>query len=350
MRKKKWIKLTLFTILFIVLFSWISNATTPERIGEVTWDEYYGLSNNSVDVLIIGSSKVNHTYNPLIINQAMGLDSYCLSGHGMGIDGSYYVLKEAFKSQSPKVVVLELYSAIPKDDKAFATSGLRLAIDKMNFSVNKATAILSNVPLEDSLPYFVPFTNNHTRWKEMSFQDFFNYNSKVSSFQRYFGYYAVNNCVDEADFEPLIPDYLSDNSIYPHLDKEKAVLKKITALCEKNGAELVYVVSPYFGTKKFSYVQMHQVVNGIRDDAEADGIPIIDYNTMLLSGDLTHCDFTDPNHTNTLGAEKVSLALVDSLMGLFPDLAIRCLQDIDISEQLSEYQTVVDEFKNSMKE
>ncbi|MEX1308662.1 MAG: hypothetical protein AB1Z19_09050 [Eubacteriales bacterium] len=336
MKLKNVAKILLFLLLFVGLFAWLNQITTPDRTGDLPWDEFYSLPNDTLDIVILGSSKANHTYNPLIINEALGLDAYCLSAHGIGLDESYYALKEAFKTQSPKIVVLELYSAKPTGDKKNERAPLHRAYDAMHFSLNKARGILSKVPLDESLEYFIPFTINHSNWKTLSFKDMFR--DKASGYTRYFGYYLVEYSIDQSEFITLPENYMVDTRTILPDDDTMATLARITALCQANDAQLVYVVSPGYGEDLFGYEDLHRLVNGLTPYAQAEGILIWDYHRLLVDGEMQYMDFTDSHHTNTLGADKVSRAFAEDIESAFADLLADYTQDWDIADMLASYE------------
>ena len=273
MRIKHTVKILLLFLLFFGLLFWLNQITTPDRVGDAPWEEYYALPDDTLDVLIVGSSKVNHTFNPVVINNALELDAYSLSAHGIGMDESYYALREAFKTQSPKIVALELYSAKPVTENSNDRAPLHRVYDAMRLSPNKTDAILSKVPLKESLEYFIPFTINHSRWKDLSFQDFLLFGEKAS-YTRFLGYYIVEYNVAPSEFTIPPQDYMDDTTKIMPDSGTMQTLERITDLCKENGAQLVYVVSPGYGEEKFGYADMHRLVNGLTPYAEAEGIAI----------------------------------------------------------------------------
>ncbi len=350
MRIKHTVKILLLFLLFFGLLFWLNQITTPDRVGDAPWGEYYALPDDTLDVLFVGSSKVNHTFNPVVINNALEMDAYSLSAHGIGMDESYYVLREAFKTQSPKIVALELYSAKPVAENSNDRAPLHRVYDDMRLSPNKAEAILSKVPIKESLEYFIPFTINHSRWKDLSFQDFFLLGRKAPAYTRFFGYYIVEYNVPPSEFTIPPQDYMDDTAKIMPDSGTMQTLERITALCKENGAQLVYVVSPGYGEEKFGYADMHRLVNGLTPYAEAEGIMIWDYHRLLLDGEMQYQDFTDSHHTDTLGADKVSRAFAEDVGYTFDGLLAGCTQDWDISEMAEKYTGIFEELQKGKEE
>ena len=70
---------------------------------------FYEQEEDSVDLLILGSSHAYQNINPMILWKDAGIAAYDLCGSITPLWNSYYFLKEAVKTQSPRLVILEAY-------------------------------------------------------------------------------------------------------------------------------------------------------------------------------------------------------------------------------------------------
>ena len=70
---------------------------------------FYSEKKNSMDVVFVGSSQIFCDFNPNVIWKELGITSYDFSAHRQDPGPSYYYLKQMFETQSPKVVVIDLY-------------------------------------------------------------------------------------------------------------------------------------------------------------------------------------------------------------------------------------------------
>ena len=59
---------------------------------------------NSVDVLFLGTSNMFHTINPLVLYEDTGITSFDFGSSSQSLNMTYMYLKEALKTQNPKVV------------------------------------------------------------------------------------------------------------------------------------------------------------------------------------------------------------------------------------------------------
>ena len=71
-------------------------------------ETFWNLPNNTNEVLFLGTSHMMCGISPVEIYEKNGIVSYNLGTASQPIQGTYYLLKEAFKYQSPKVIVLDV--------------------------------------------------------------------------------------------------------------------------------------------------------------------------------------------------------------------------------------------------
>ena len=66
-----------------------------------------GEKEHTIDLLVVGDSESYTTVSPMQLWQEQGITAYVCGKPGQKIQESYYALKTAFKTQSPKMVLLE---------------------------------------------------------------------------------------------------------------------------------------------------------------------------------------------------------------------------------------------------
>lgn len=101
------------------------------------------MEKNSVDVLFLGSSVVVNAFIPQEMYEDYGIRSYNLGSEQQSPFLSYYLLKEAYKSQNPKAVVLDLKFMQRLHSEAINTTErlTRKTVDPMHWSANKVELI-----------------------------------------------------------------------------------------------------------------------------------------------------------------------------------------------------------------
>ena len=103
-------------ILFIVLSLLFHFAYPSYDDGIYDMTIFYQQKANTVDVLVLGSSHAFEGVNTGVLWDDAGISSYILAGSIQPMWNTYYYLKEALKYQTPKLIVLDVYSTIMKED------------------------------------------------------------------------------------------------------------------------------------------------------------------------------------------------------------------------------------------
>lgn len=168
-RQNNIIKALVFTVLFCLLFSLFAFAITPmkdNQLGHRVNDE----PKETIDMLFVGSSQFFLNVNPNVLWDEAGIAAYVHGASVQTMDMAYHYLKEALKTQSPKVVAIDAHSLVrftgPVPDPY-----IHLALDAMPFSWNKLQLALALTPAGDNvLTYLTGVPVYHTEWKEQNAQ------------------------------------------------------------------------------------------------------------------------------------------------------------------------------------
>lgn len=258
----------------------------------------YSLEKNQVDVLFLGSSHGYSSVQPNELWHEYGIPSFSLCSHGQSVASSYYVLKEAIKYQTPKIVFLETYTFCD-DQKYRGEPILRMAVDGIRIDEVKKEMIddfFGDASFSEKLTYYIPFIKYHSRWTELKNYDFHS--------KQYLKGTLLSTKVYPIE-EPGIPEEHSELG-----GVSCDYFEKIVKLCEENGIKLVVYAAP-FGIKdnyeKYCYRQ------GINNTLEAwltenwgEEIPFLYYQKSGEAGIDFATDFRDTHHMNAYGARKIT--------------------------------------------
>ena len=151
----KIIKLTIATVCFLgflLLAFYIMNATMQVKYedGVLSMQDFYQYPENSIDVLMLGSSHLGSNIDPTQLYEEYGIASYNLWGSAQPTWNTYYFLKEALEYQTPKVVVLETY-VVAQDNDTTGYGTLIKSTAGMKYSENKYNAIQNSITNFDEL-------------------------------------------------------------------------------------------------------------------------------------------------------------------------------------------------------
>jgi hypothetical protein len=247
------------------------------------------------DVIFIGDCEVYENFSPITLWEEYGITSFIRGSAQQLIWQSYYLLEETLKYEKPKVVVFNIFSM--KYDTPQKETYNRMTLDGMKFSPEKIKSIKASMLEEENmLSYLAPFLRFHSRWDELTKDDFTYLLDKKDIFHS--GYYM------RADIKPVetiptgkpLPDYTFGENSYKYLDM-------MVELCKENGIQLILIKAPTIYPIWYDEWD-DQMVQYAKDNGLAY------YNLLELSGE-AGIDFqTDTYdaglHLNVYGAEKLS--------------------------------------------
>ncbi|MDO6759752.1 SGNH/GDSL hydrolase family protein [Tamlana sp. 2_MG-2023] len=309
MKKFKFFKITVFLIVVTCLLILVSNLFNPKS-PRIT--AFYEEPENSLDVILLGSSYMANGINPNVLWEHNKITSYNLGAGSQPIWISYFFLKEALKYQTPKVVVLEAYylhdlKNYKKYDNYALEATNRRSLDQLNFSLNKIQAIKASVPNEEFWDYFFTINKYHDRWKNLVKTDF-QFNNELSIYK---GFSKVNRTFVDTRIEKHgVKTEIKPKPLHP---KSVDYLNKIQALCREHNIQLVLLKTPM---SQFLYSQDHvDTMMAIKEIAKKGDIHVIDFNSFYqkIGFDFKKHMSDQGGHLNAEGTELVSKALGDRL-------------------------------------
>lgn len=296
--KKKLIKIVPTAAVVILVLALLQELLMPKYMTDIIEgamiEEYYDSKKNH-DVIFLGDCEVYETFSPCRLWEQYGISSYVRGSAQQLIWQSYYLLEDTLKYETPEVVVFNIMSLMHAKPENEAYN--RMTIDGMRWSSSKWNSILASMTEdENALDYVFPILRYHTRWSELTEEDFaYLFHKDKVTFE---GYYM------RVDVRPVtsVPDakVLAD---YTFADYPMEYLDKMRELCEEKGIELVFVKAP--SLYPHWYEEWDEQV-----DAYAERYGITYYNFLELANEVGIDYSTDTYdagmHMNLSGAEKLS--------------------------------------------
>lgn len=272
-------------VFFFVLFLFLSGLSwlvVPEKITLIDWVDgrdrnAFSLRNepeDSIDVLILGDSESFTSISPYRLWEKQNITSYVCGQTGQHIIEAYNMLKNAYQSQNPKLVILET-------NELFTCAGLveesRLALTKMG---------------ERRLPVFY----YHNRWKDLTGSD--RPVVMMADEKSYKGFEIRKGCKPYHGGKYMKESELTQ-SISPSVGLYLSMIKK---LCDDHGSKLLLLGVP---SPKNWNCSKHK---GVEQYAQKNGIPFLDMNELTeeLSLDWNKDSYDQGDHLNLYGAEKIT--------------------------------------------
>jgi hypothetical protein len=272
---------------------------------------------NTIDVLALGTSRTVFSSVPWIFWEKFGIPVYSLAVEQQPTIASYYLLKEALKTQDLKAVLIEVQALNRDRSYQDGEAYFRQNFDNMPFSLNKmeiAYQLVSGSNNQSLISYIFPFLRYHDRWNQLTKEDYTDINTRRSPVKG--GLLALN----QVGISLFAKDYpVSTGKPYnlPY-DNEK-YLFEIIKLCQKDNIDLVLYATPtYVWTKEQSayYDSLAE---------QESHVHFIEFNTYEsqeeIGFDISTDFFDKGGHVNSFGAEKLMTKIAEFMrreLG-FPD-------------------------------
>jgi len=298
MKKKRVISVILVAVIFVGCFWFLQRLFEPKYINDIIEgrliEDYYDYAGGN-DVIFVGDCECYENISPIKMYEEYGITSYIRGSAQQLIWQSYYLLEEMLNMETPRVVVFNVLSMKYNEPQKEAYN--RMSIDGMKLSLSKLKNIKASMcEDEDFISYIFPLLRYHSRWSELTSEDFeYLFKTKRSFHQGYLMRVDVRPVTGYPSATPLA-DYNFGDTAYEYLDK-------ITALCEEKGVKLVLMKAPsisplwydeweaqieeYANAHDLLYLNFLELVDEVG----------IDYDTDTYDGGL---------HLNLSGAEKLS--------------------------------------------
>lgn len=285
-----------FLLGLLFLVECILYTLRPKRgDGILDMYEYYNQAPDTVDVLLVGSSRIASADPANVLWQTQGIAAYTLWGSIQTFWSTYHYLVEALKYQRPKVVVLDVHAVIYSDlmleyCQVTNTTGLR-------WSRNRIAAIWDAAAPEERLDLLLELPLTHEAYDELTAEDFRHYPwSPPSGGKGDFGPSCVVRKAGARDRAEIA----AIKETMQLSEKNEEFLKKIIELCLARGIPILLMNTP-----DTSATIEQPYYNRVSEIAGSYGVPYLNYNVMETSF-VREVSFLDGGHLNTVGARSIS--------------------------------------------
>ena len=256
-------------------------------------ETFHSLPENSVEVMIYGSSHAQRGLSAMRLYDQYGIGAYNYGWNWQKSNTTHLFLKDSLDKQNPKVAVFETYYfAKPRENSEITpevyysryihNQAAKTEYLKQNFETD----------YEKYLYYYVPLWVFHDNWStltEASFEPLQTGNAERMNM----GYAPLYKTV-----EVEIPDYHTFGQEELSETAVNEILEMIE-LCKSRGIEVLFYTAPWEGEYRYS--------DAIRDLAGFNGCAYLNFFELAdeigLDGET---DFADKTHLNNSGSEKLA--------------------------------------------
>lgn len=327
---KKIIKNTVSSVCFLLILALLlsyTNHVLRDKNESYIVRPYYNERENSLDTIFVGSSHIMCGVYPMDLWNEYGIASYNYASSAMITPQAYYQVVEAFRTQSPKVMVIDISGVAYGDKKISSNAYAHVQLDNMKWSMNKVNAIQDLIGSNKRLEFYFPLIKFHSRWKSVKNSDFEPIEGKTKG--AFIGY---GNITVEDSFKVMPKEYTADIS-----DTAEKYLRKILDYCKSKNCEVVLVHTPTVADEI-----SQGTYNAVYPIAEEYNVP---YLNLMHEIDAMQFDFEkdmrDKSHCNKNGAVKITRFIGEFLKENY-DLPDRRQDDsyADWHEYYSEYKKI----------
>lgn len=297
MNKRQFAKALLFIAIFLFVSIWVTYILRTSGTIKENFVGFYAEPKDSIDVVFIGSSPVYPCFAAPQLFGDYGITSYPLSSNVQRPVAAKYLVKEALKTQQPKLFVFELRQFTATD--ASMTENMaytRGVTDNLKYSWNRIQMINEMVadPLERYTYYFDIF-KYHSNWRTFILPEqltsiFYERPNPLKGFY-------VNSNVIMGHGE----DYSSISDQNPIPVEQEEILIDLLNFLEDSKQNALFIVAPMSLSQ-----EQRMMFNYIEPIVTKYGFSYLDFNEHYEKlGIDFNTDFYDGgSHTNALGSIK----------------------------------------------
>ena len=300
MKKKQWISAILISALLAVLLFYVLGwlFMPPRQDYGCTWSRYRKEPENSIDVLFFGSSLAYCNIAPAVIWEDTGITSYLMAGPEQTIPFTYSYIKEACRTQSPKMIAIEITGMFYKQYCSYS----KVNAGYMPWTENRIESIFSAAEPELRAGLLFPLYDYHSRWKDISLSDI--KTRLIPTIDPHAGYTFLAQSAPQGD--AIYQNYSAETENYA---RNKMYLKKIHDFCLEQDIQLMLFLTPTKGLIPGSALSVLK-----QDIADLDDVIFVDFNDDIETLNINDgTDWYDFLHFNFRGAEKFSRYFADYL-------------------------------------
>ncbi|MCR5025607.1 MAG: RICIN domain-containing protein [Lachnospiraceae bacterium] len=314
--RREVLKSIIFIILTAILISFLNWVFTPswsyheDKNNEEStrFRDFYKLDENTLDYLVLGASQSFYSLSPMFVYGETGYTGYDLGSGMQSTALSYYWLKEACKTQKPKIVIMDVHALIrdPQGSEFIIKPLLGMKLSRLKLAAIRDCSL----KLQTAYSALFPLYRFHDRWKELGSEDFIKPDESGYFMKGTMIWFQSSNKYLSPEISMRENEVLydqPDGSLGTYIEEADIsqsgaeYLQKIISFCEDNGITLIPVVFP---SKKWNERWSELVGTYFRENTELKLIDLCADNAAGIDYDRDTPD--NGFHLNYEGNTKVS--------------------------------------------
>lgn len=302
MKKNEWIRVISLILILCIVTVFLSKIFVRKK-DIVIWNDFYAQDEDSIDIVVIGSSLLACAIDPYQLSKDTGCTTFNFAIPAQSSTVHAAMIREIMKTQHPKLIIIESYrytgtGRMNVDEAIYSISGMKP-------SLNKYSLIVS-LPVHggrfNRMEVLIPLLANHSRWESLTAQDFKPLSSNRSKMEWWKAGYKLGS-VQVDEFTPGINEVTRmDDLLY------KCLLNTVSSARE-NEVTILFFNPPNPELKEENYGSFNAMYQYL-DEQGVDWVEC-NYDDAFVRTMDTSQDYCDYHHVNILGAEKTTEYLAD---------------------------------------
>jgi hypothetical protein len=294
---------SLIFVIFLIVFTVILDFAFGKIYESLYFSEesmkndrlIHSVLGSNEEILIFGSSRALHHYNPKILEDSLGMTAYNVGSGGQNIYFHLALLESTLERYTPKIAILELmYIDFEVTPPQWDTEKLGTLLPFANQSIASRAAVL--------------LRSDQEKWKLVSGIYPFNsmqYNMLRNNFLPYRNHVKGFMPIGRIWNKPIETKEVKTNSID---DSKMLALYSFIETCQRNNIQLFIFVSPHYTelNGESTYTEVSKQLK------EKYDISVLNFeNDSLFKSHPEY--FADPLHLNKAGTEVFTSYVVQSI-------------------------------------
>ena len=316
------VKLITFIIILglINISAWILANQLDDDVNDIKslWQDIYALENNSVDIVFLGSSHANSSFDTDVFYNITGYTSFNLGSSNQTPETGYYILREFLENQNPRILVQEIYWGVMGEEiEVSAVNSQHLTY--MRFGANWAAIFYNTLSPEEKETFLMKGINPFYRLKGIAIRRLSSQPEVVEGFRpiqyKGCGFRPYMITADGSRIDEIIGRL---NNFSGYSEEQIAYLQQTIDLAKSRGMKVILVMAPIM-PEVFNGLDYYDEIEQISIEiAKNNNIDYIDFNILLKNKEInipSEC-FGDEHHVNYKGAIILSTYLAEYLINI----------------------------------
>lgn len=293
MKKRREAAAIALALALVLCLGWVIGwLLMPQRSSYgSTWEAYRQEERDSLDLLFFGSSLVYCDVIPACIWAESGLRSYVMAGPEQTMPLTYYYVREACRTQSPRTVMVELTGMFYQKYQNYTKAN----VGYMPLGANRLAATFAGAEPAERMGLLFPLLSYHSRWTEVTGSDV---RSHLQPRPDVLAGYTFLTTACTAPTPAERTEFTSQSETYA---ENLRWLEKLRDFCAEEGIELRLFLAPAAASVPAAERSV------LAQDVQALGLTLTDFGEVLPELGIDDAsDWYDNLHFNVKGAEKFS--------------------------------------------